>query len=298
MKIENLEINKVRVIESLRDNDVKTGEEIETHIRQISNVTDSTYLVKKTKNEFLGALDTIYDDAEPSDGIMLFLEVHGSKFGIEVNGELIQWSELNQYFLKINEKIGLGLVIVFSCCFGAYYYKQTTLKVASPYFVMFGVDEKVYPDDLLFVNKSIVNGLNSHQELTDIKSSINDDLIDKNISLVCLNAHDLFVGSFKKYVLTVLDQVALENNFLANIYPQHKLDCGCQSLNYSDAKKLYFDSVLSISSIESKFNELRERFLLTDKFFDADIRFSTYWDDICDELDAENKLNSMREQLT
>ncbi|WP_268982922.1 hypothetical protein, partial [Vibrio parahaemolyticus] len=131
-----------------------------------------------------------------------------------------------------------------------------------------------------------------------IKSSINDDLIDKNISLVCLNAHDLFVGSFKKYVLTVLDQVALENNFLANIYPQHKLDCGCQSLNYSDAKKLYFDSVLSISSIESKFNELRERFLLTDKFFDADIRFSTYWDDICDELDAENKLNSMREQLT
>ncbi|WP_194174672.1 hypothetical protein, partial [Vibrio parahaemolyticus] len=121
---------------------------------------------------------------------------------------------------------------------------------------------------------------------------------DKNISLVCLNAYDLFVGSFKKYILTVLDQVALENNFSANIYPQHKLDCGCQSLNYSDAKKLYFDSVLSISSIESKFNELRERFLLTDKFFDADIRFSTYWDDICDELDAENKLNSMREQLT
>ncbi|EHK9610936.1 hypothetical protein G8G18_004623, partial [Vibrio parahaemolyticus] len=127
---------------------------------------------------------------------------------------------------------------------------------------------------------------------------INDDLSDKNISLVCLNAYDLFVGSFKKYILTVLDQVALENNFSANIYPQHKLDCGCQSLNYSDAKKLYFDSVLSISSIESKFNELRERFLLTDKFFDADIRFSTYWDDICDELDAENKLNSMREQLT
>ncbi|MGF1807724.1 hypothetical protein L4C31_21005, partial [Aliivibrio sifiae] len=191
MKVGEQCIDKVFVIESLRKGDMSTGLEIKNNIESLDKKLNVTYANCSDKTDFFQSFSDIYDEIEPNQGVLLFIEVHGSKNGIELDGELISWNAITEHLQLINTKSLMGLVVVFSCCYGVHFYRQTSILSRCPYYVMFGVDNSIYEDRLLKMNKELVKGFFAKESLVDIVQSANSHLNIHDINLTFLDAGEL-----------------------------------------------------------------------------------------------------------
>jgi len=84
-----IHLNKVFVVESLHDEDISTGLEIKKHIELIDSSVSIEYSKCSGEGDFLRHLDDICGSTYSEDGIFLFIEVHGAREGIDLNGELV-----------------------------------------------------------------------------------------------------------------------------------------------------------------------------------------------------------------
>ncbi|MES9081653.1 hypothetical protein ABER01_12340, partial [Cutibacterium acnes] len=75
MKIGEQDINKVFVVECLRENDLSTGKKIKEHILAQEPNANVRYLNCITKSDFLQHLNEILNAATSDDGFLLFIEV-------------------------------------------------------------------------------------------------------------------------------------------------------------------------------------------------------------------------------
>ena len=288
MKIDQLDINKVRILESLGSNDFKTGLEIERHCKLSSNIRDIKYTYADTKLEFLSSLDALVNDAEEDDGILLFIEVHGNYQGIGVDGDTVPWFKLNEYLSKINEKSCLGLVVVFSCCYGVYYYQQTRILQQAPYYVMFGVDKSIYPTDLLRANKIIVDGLCSNDALDAIEAKCNSTLNSLGLNLTSLDSNILFHNTFEQFLKEAVDEDILTLRF-SKLLPTFRQQNPGVLATDKEIENEYMKEILSKEYMETKFFQHKDTFLLTDKYFHLHARFTCDFDNIYNRAGIEQQ---------
>ncbi|NAW63330.1 hypothetical protein CAG58_15430 [Vibrio sp. V31_P5A7T61] len=292
MKIGEQDINKVFVVECLRENDLSTGTKIKEHILAQEPNANVRYLNCITKSDFLQHLNEILNAATSDDGFLLFIEVHGSVVGIELGEELVPWAELTTMLQAINERLHMGLVVVFSCCFGVHFYRQTSILGRSPYYVMFGVDNSIYADRLLKMNQVLVDGFYCNDSLIEIETRANIQLNIHDVNLTHLEAGALLIGAFTNYFTEQLSIASLVNRF-EKTYKEYRRITPENAMSHSQYKKHYFDFIFRRETLENGFNDIRDKFLMTDLDGTLYERFHVDFDEVYSSLNVEARIKQV-----
>lgn len=300
MNVDGLEVKKVKVIENLRIGDRLTGKEISDYIQCLSPALDIDYQPTSNKEEFLKALSLILLETNEDEGILLFIESHGNKNGICFSGELVEWSEIYKLLSDINEKSCMGLIVVFSCCYGVNFYKQTSILDKCPYFLMLGFSGRINENKLIECNKRIVDGLINSESTLVIEEEINLLLPMTDTKLTILDAGDVFDNAIRHYLISSMDEVELSKRAVDN-YQEHITGCLAVSavpFGFDEFKKIMYQQLLSKNYLEESYYKLKDRFLLTDKFMHLNCRFSSMFDGVYKELNVEHEHNKILRKLT
>lgn len=112
------------IIESLKENDKKTGTILELELLKLKKFQNPGILTKvfsiQSKDQLISLLESIIS-TQGNNGFIphLHFEIHGFENGLELNnGDRINWSELMEYFSKINFLTKNYLVIYLAVCYG------------------------------------------------------------------------------------------------------------------------------------------------------------------------------------
>ncbi|WP_345888437.1 hypothetical protein [Shewanella algae] len=292
MKVAEQDITKVYVVESLRDGDLSTGTKILDEIKRENNQVERSYQNVSDKSHLMSHLNLIAKEASENDGILLFIEVHGSMDGIDAGIDKVPWGELTDYLKSINETCAMGLVVVFSCCYGVYYFRETSITGRAPYYVMFGVDKSIYENRLLETNKILVKGMVENQPLDRMVDNCNSYLHLHDINLTCLEAGDLFVNAFHNYITNECKPENL-NDKANDCYKLLQQSTQPPYMPFSDFKELYIKYILNRENNEEKYNQIRDRFLMTDIYGDLYQRFHVDFDEMYEKTNMEDKLQNV-----
>jgi hypothetical protein len=292
MQVAEQEITKIICVESLKHGDLSTGSQLINEVKESSPLLASKYYDVDNREDFFHCLSEVADNANEYDGIILFIEVHGSENGIGIGNESVAWEELTNHLKSINENSLMGLIVVFSCCFGVYYFRQTSITGRAPYYVMFGVDESIYEQRLLKTNKILIDGFQNKKELNEIVSNCNNFLNVHDINLSYLEAGEMFVNAFDNYIKNECDPENLEAKTI-DCYRLLKTTQKPPYLDYPDFKKMYIETILNRESNESKYNQIRDRFLMTDIQPELYERFHIDFDEMYEKTNMSLVLDSL-----
>lgn len=300
MNVDGLEIKKVRVIENLRIDDRLTGKEISDYIKYSSPDLDIYYQPTSNKEMFLKALNSILLEANEDEGVLLFIESHGNEKGVCFSGELVEWSEIYKLLSDINEKSCMGLIVVFSCCYGVNFYKQTSILDKCPYFLMLGFSGRINENKLIECNKMIVDGLINGESTLIIEEEVNLLFPMTDTTLTILDAGDVFDNAIRHYLISSMDEEELSERAVNN-FQEHLKGCLAVSavpFNFDEFKIIMYQKLLSKDYLEESYYKLKDRFLLTDKFMHLNCRFSSMFDGVYKELNVEHEHNKILRKLT
>jgi hypothetical protein len=296
MKVAEQDITKVFVIESLREGDRSTGTSILSEIKKYDNNIISKYYNMNRKEDLSYYLSSIASELQGHDGIILFIEVHGSMDGIDIGTDKVSWAELTDDLKKINEACMMGLVVVFSCCYGVYYFRETSITGRSPYYVMFGVDKSIYDNRLLDANKILVKGFLDNKSLKEIEAECNSYLHLHNINLTYLEAGEIFVNAFHNYISNECKPENLDVKS-RDCYKLLKESSSPPYMKFKEFKTLYIRFILNRENNEEKYNQIRERFLMTDLDGSLYQRFHVDFDEMYEKTYMSEKLQDIFEKF-
>jgi hypothetical protein len=300
LNVDGLEINKVRVIENLRIGDRLTGKDIFEYIQSLSPELDANYQSASNKENFIMSLNSLLLEVSEDDGVLLFIESHGNENGVCFSGELIEWSEIYKLLSDINQKSCMGLILVFSCCYGVNFYKQTSIMDKCPYFLMLGFSGLINENKLIECNKRIVDGLYNGESTLYIEEETNLLLPMTDTKLTILDAGDVFDNAIRHYLISSMDEIKLSKRAVDN-YQEHLSGCLAASaipFKFDDFKKIMYQKLLSKDYLEESYYKLKDRFLLTDKYMHLNCRFSSMFDGVYEELNVEYEHNEILRKLT
>lgn len=153
---EAFKFDKIYVIESLRPNDLKTGEELYNDIIKLKLWQKDLYencelFQPKSKIDFFNSIEKIKSEAEKKSIYpLIHLEMHGSKDGIQVtNGEIIKWIELQNRLIELNILCKCNLFLTMATCYGGYIYSTINPSLRTPFWGFIGPFEKVKAGEVL-----------------------------------------------------------------------------------------------------------------------------------------------------
>jgi len=141
--------NAIIAIESLRSDDLKTGnrlfEDIFVPIQNKNKIVTEYHSIKN-KSDMFKLLYEIKDQAERGIKPILHFDFHGdSEKGLEINPskEYFSWEELTECLRKINSLTKNNLGVVLSACDSLHAITSIDITKASPYWFLIGSEYKV-----------------------------------------------------------------------------------------------------------------------------------------------------------
>lgn len=152
------QIKHIVVIESLDDNEKKTGKElyddcINKRIRLFDKTISHKFYSISTKEEMVNILNELSMVSDSfDDGIVIHLEMHGDSYlkGLVLSeGTLINWTELANLFREINIGSCNKLYITMATCYGRYLYKGGDSSKKSPYSGYISASKEVNTGEIL-----------------------------------------------------------------------------------------------------------------------------------------------------
>lgn len=145
--------NKLWVIESLPDGDLKTGTSlVDNQLNGVKQENPDLHIAFEqpiTKSELTEVFRKIRDEAREGMFPMVHLECHGCPDGLGVSSrELVEWDELREILIEINQACRLNLVIVLAACNGAHLIKVSTKLDRAPFWAIIGTEKEVTAGDI------------------------------------------------------------------------------------------------------------------------------------------------------
>lgn len=121
---EDVYFNKVYILQSLDDGERRTGDEIQSKIRNISlkdHSIDVELIDLKSTNDFFKTIQAIKSTIPNGTLPFIHFEIHGSKDGLVLtSGDFISWSNLKEPLRDTNILTKNNLFISLATCFGAH----------------------------------------------------------------------------------------------------------------------------------------------------------------------------------
>ena len=275
----NFKFNKIYVIESLKEDEHKTGKELYEDIirrRQMSNSDRfiSEYKPINNKIEYKALLSEI--EKECSNGILpiLHFEIHGfsDKSGLALNNnESINYLELAEDLSRINIKTGNNLFLTLAVCHGAYLLETIKIDKPAPYLSFLGSFEKINNDDILYRYSEFYNEFLMNFNLySSLKIFFDANLIEEN-KFSFIDTEETFKTVYKNYLLENTSKQGIqkriedsitENNLTLNSRQQKRKFGRDFEKQVNQTKQKYYTEHKDIFFMTKEFPHNEERFKL------------------------------------
>ena len=197
--------NKLWVIESLPKGDLMTGTSlVENHLEAIANENPDLHFAfeqPRTKSELIELLHKIRDEAL-SDKLypMLHLECHGCPDGLGVaSGELVEWDELREIFIEINQACRLNFVVVLAACNGAHLIKVSTKMDRAPFWAIIGPENEITAGEAQKDFTAFYNSFFQNLDGDTAINALNGGVGRQDRKYHFLSAQGLFARAYLKY---------------------------------------------------------------------------------------------------
>ncbi len=283
------------IFESLENGELKTGTELNVFCK--SHNIDSTLINNCSVQKFRDEIEDLTFSINLGESIIINIECHGldDKTGLKFTDGNIYWNELYNLLYGINKKIGMKLIVLFSACHGAYFYKSVTLAKGCPFYKFFGPDNEIKGVPLLETNKKIMAKIFNYEEFDFVIECLNKMLLVDGVKFIYFDSVQLFRKAYSKYIneslaLDVVKQRIESHITLFESYS--KLSClnNKPHQNVKYFKKMYGDGLFQKDALGVKYIEQLERFLMiTDSSFFIYELFDYTFDDIITENCFDSK---------
>lgn len=264
----NFNFNTIYIIESLFDQDEKTGKILfNDTIKRNSERTGlfhTKFLAIANKAAFIECLKTINNYSIKGYYPFIHFEIHGSenKDGLILkSGELITWNELANETRQINITTKNNLVISLSTCYGAYFSTEIEILKAAPFCGCVCATSKIPEYEII-------------PRFTIFFETFYDSR-DFDLSIIKLNEVNDFEHRFKFMTCAEIFEellVQMENDeyHVDSIFLKNLVNLFTEKFKQLEASKFPKEQNLSvvrnelISRISSIKDELRKSFLMQD----------------------------------
>ena len=163
---------EIIVIQSLKKDDLKTGEILYNDILRYKPVVNQDVYVKyysiSTRDEFKELLERIKEDIPSNHTLTLHFETHGCIDGIGLeSNELITWEELFSLLRPINIKLSNLLMVIMSMCQGAAISSHLEPNLRCPFRAFVGFEKDMKANDLLEAYSVFYESYNNMLDVSD-----------------------------------------------------------------------------------------------------------------------------------
>lgn len=142
----SFDMNKIFIIESLKDDEIKTGKNLfDNQLKDRQDKLPSEFFQVMNRNDFFSCLDSIKNDANINQTLpFIHFEIHGCIEGIVTSSEeFITWREFANKLREINIITKNNLCISLATCYGAYIYSEINPTKKAPFWGFIGPWEEV-----------------------------------------------------------------------------------------------------------------------------------------------------------
>lgn len=199
--------NKVYIIESLREDELKTGKSLHEdflHYNDINNEYGFEYQPIKNWDGLKFFLEIIYSDIKTKNVLpIIHFEMHGDIDGIQLSsGEIVPWNELAVRLQKINIELKNKLVAVFALCHGIHFLSvfYEFMNSRTPFAGIIISADFVRVSEIKYgfpkFYEMIINARNGNDAIKGLNELINDE--DRSYSF--LSCRWLFKEAFIQYL--------------------------------------------------------------------------------------------------
>lgn len=196
---------KIFVLESLKQNDPKTGKLIHNYLD--SKSVQNEYHVFKSKIELLDILNVI-KIGSASENLQPFVHFlcHGNEDGIgaikpDESVELITWGEISQAFREIYLASRQKSIICMSSCHGFNVIKLVSKCEPCPYEYVCGSFEKISFSDSYNAYTKFYSLILGGKPIYDSALEIHNDPAYSNLKFIGLNSDTLFKLTIDGYLI-------------------------------------------------------------------------------------------------
>lgn len=194
-----IEYNSIIIIESLRPQDLKTGEILYGNLKSTHLEQEGIQLIKVSdRNDFIDIMNQIKFLMMNNEIFrpIINIEAHGDKSVMQFTDySTMEWSELMDITRCINRICNNNLVLFLACCEGYHFIMSTSIKNYSPCGYLFSPKESILEDDVQlatteFFNEIIING-----DLDDVANLL------KNKKIYCFKSEIFFLDALTKSLI-------------------------------------------------------------------------------------------------
>ncbi|OGV14128.1 MAG: hypothetical protein C4517_07615 [Stygiobacter sp.] len=199
--------NKVYIIESLPENEMKTGKSLYEeffHHNDVDNRYDFEYQSIKNANGFKTFLEIVFSEIKDKGVFpIIHFEMHGGKEGLRLSSsEVIQWKDLAFRLLKMNIELKNKLVVVFALCYGVHFLSAfyEFMDFRTPFAGLIASTDYVKAGEIKYgfqkFYKMILETKNGNDAIKGLNELINEE--DRRYSF--LSCRWLFKEAFVQYL--------------------------------------------------------------------------------------------------
>ncbi|MDF1676678.1 MAG: hypothetical protein P1U44_13265 [Vicingaceae bacterium] len=197
--------NKIYVIESLPDNETKTGTDLHNDIirRRLwshKNISSELNIIN-SKLEFLNLFETVKTEIKENKIIPYFhFEIHGNKNGFFLkSNEQVNWIELHHRLMELNMLVKNNTWLSLATCFGAYIYSIVKPTDRSPFYGYIGPWEEIDIRDIPMSYERFFETLLENFDIKEAVKALNLSNPHKPIDYKIYDSNSVFQRVFDKY---------------------------------------------------------------------------------------------------
>lgn len=183
----NTEIKRwgIVVIQSLKPNDVKTGENLYKDLLQYKSYSNkdcfSSFYNVLSIQEFSSAITEIENSLIEGDILTLQIETHGCDEGIGLNnGDLLKWKDFYNIIRPLNVKTGHLLFVVMAMCKSIAMISSINLEERAPYRAFICTTRIVNSDEIYRGFMAFYDSFYNLLDITQALNSLQEEIKDKN----------------------------------------------------------------------------------------------------------------------
>lgn len=204
MKPDSMVFDSIVIIESLREEDRKTGTSLHRNLAPLasSRGVSLAHHTVQTAEELIRVVEQVTRDvASKSSRPVLHIEVHGSEDAIRLaSGEVLAWEDLRSSLTALNVATRLNLLVVLAACSGAHLARVIHPTQRAPVWAVIGPTIKVFDGDLerqvLQFYRAFLKSLDGRVAL----EALNDAAQLGEWKYTIMSAQYLFRQAFGRYV--------------------------------------------------------------------------------------------------
>ncbi len=204
-------IGKIFIIQSLRFNDIKSGELLKNNIE---NIIPTVFKKIENRNDLFHYLENIKSDCpQPKSVNVIHFDCHGNEDGIAIfdNNDVcmfVEWSELRLIFREIYKAFDIKPIISFSCCKGINVMKLLAEFEPCPYNLVTGSLEDIPFMDSIHGYSLFYKNLNDVKPLDENINDVRNAF--PSLDFFAFNADTLCEKAWMKYKETKLTPEVIE----------------------------------------------------------------------------------------